>query len=47
MHELIAALKPYESYIRIREHELMSHHTTFRIGASGFVFGLCIGRTPC
>lgn len=46
MHELIAALKPYESYIRIREHEPMSHHTTFRIGGPADLFLDCASGTP-
>lgn len=46
MHELIAALKPYESYIRIREHELMSHHTTFRIGGPADLFLDCASGAP-
>ena len=46
MHELIAALKPYESYIRIREHEPMSHHTTFRIGGPADLFLDCASGAP-
>ncbi len=46
MHELIDALKPYESYIRIREHELMSHHTTFRIGGPADLFLDCASGAP-
>ncbi|MBQ8145044.1 MAG: UDP-N-acetylmuramate dehydrogenase [Butyricicoccus sp.] len=32
MQSLLSALKPYETYLNIREQELMSAHTTFRIG---------------
>lgn len=46
MHELIAALKPYESYIRIREQEPMSHHTTFRIGGAADLFLDCASGAP-
>ncbi len=46
MHTLIDALKPYESYIRIREHEPMSHHTTFRIGGPADLFLDCASGAP-
>ena len=46
MHDLIAALKPYESYIRIREHEPMAHHTTFRIGGPADLFLECASGAP-
>ena len=32
MQSLLTALKPYEAYLNIREHEPMAAHTTFRIG---------------
>lgn len=46
MQNLIAALKPYESYIRIREHEPMSHHTTFHIGGPADLFLECASGAP-
>ena len=46
MQDIIAALKPYESYIRIREHEPMAHHTTFRIGGPADLFLDCASGAP-
>lgn len=46
MHDLIAVLKPYEAYIRIREQEPMAHHTTFRIGGPADLFVECASGAP-